>query len=348
MQYWHSRFLFERSLALIYLVAFAVAANQFVPLSGEHGLLPISDVVQFASFRESPSLFFLSPTDTAFRVAAWTGIALSLLALSAWPQRRGTIAAAVVWGALWLLYLSFVNVGQTFYGFGWETLLLEAGFLAIFLGGSTSTPSPWLGWMYRWVLFRMMFGAGLIKLRGDPCWRDLTCLNYYFETQPMPNPLSWYFHWLPEVVHKAGVAINHVVELIVPFGLFAPQPIAGIAALITIGLPGRAHRQRQPVVVQLAHPHSLHPRARRAISLVAAGQAAGAAAAARHAPRRPLRARHRDRCPQHRAGEEHALVVAADEHVVRAAPPGEHVRRVRQHHAHAVRDRHRGHRRCRR
>ena len=238
MQYWHSRFLFERSLALIYLVAFAVAANQFVPLSGEHGLLPISDVVQFASFRESPSLFFLSPTDTAFRVAAWTGIALSLLALSAWPQRRGTIAAAVVWGALWLLYLSFVNAGQTFYAFGWETLLLEFGFLAIFLGGSTSTPSPWLGWMYRWVLFRMMFGAGLIKLRGDPCWRDLTCLNYYFETQPIPNPLSWYFHWLPEIVHKMGVAINFFVELIVPFGLFAPQPIAGIAALLTIGFQG--------------------------------------------------------------------------------------------------------------
>src|SRR5258708_5856055 len=118
MTYWYSRFLFERSLALMYLVAFTVAANQFVPLLGE----------------------------------------------------RGTVAAAIVWGALWLLYLSFVNVGQTFYGFGWETLLLEAGFLAIFLGGSATTPSAWLVWMYTWVLFRLMFGAGLIKLRGDPCW----------------------------------------------------------------------------------------------------------------------------------------------------------------------------------
>jgi hypothetical protein len=235
---WYSRFLFERSLALIYLVAFMTAANQWVPLLGERGLLPVSRFTQFVPFRASPSLFFFSPTDTAFRLAAWAGVALALLALSAWPQQRGTVTAAIVWGALWLLYLSFVNVGQTFYGFGWETLLLEAGFLAIFLGGSSTAPGVWLSWMYRWVLFRVMFGAGLIKLRGDQCWRDLTCLNYYFETQPIPNPLSWYFHWLPESVHKAGVAINHFVELIVPFGLFAPQPFSSIAGLVTIVFQG--------------------------------------------------------------------------------------------------------------
>jgi hypothetical protein len=222
----------------MYLVAFAVAANQFVPLLGERGLLPVSRFTQFVPFRASPSLFFLSPTDTAFRIGAWSGVALALLALSAWPQQRGALASAIVWGALWVLYLSFVNVGQTFYGFGWETLLLEAGFLAIFLGGASTTPTLWLVWMYRWLVFRLMFGAGLIKLRGDTCWRDLTCLNYYFETQPIPNPLSWYFHWLPEGIHKAGVVVNHVVEVVVPFGFFAPQPIAGIAALITIGFQG--------------------------------------------------------------------------------------------------------------
>ena len=81
-------------------------------------------------------------------------------------------------------------------------------------------PNLWLIWIWRWTLFRLMFGAGLIKLRGDPCWRDLTCLDYYFETQPMPNPLSWYFHWLPHGVHAAGVVFNHFVEVIVPFGVF--------------------------------------------------------------------------------------------------------------------------------
>jgi hypothetical protein len=234
MTYWYSRFVFERLLAAMYLVGFAVAVNQFVPLLGERGLLPVSRFTQFVPFRASPSLFYLSPTDTVFRIAAWTGVALAVLALIGWPQQRGTVASAIVWAVLWLLYLSFVNVGQTFYGFGWETLLLESGFLAIFLGGSSTAPSMWLIWMYRWLLFRVMFGAGLIKIRGDACWRNLTCLNYYFETQPMPNPLSWYFHWLPEAVHKGGVAFNHFVELLVPFAYFAPQPIAAVAGWFTI------------------------------------------------------------------------------------------------------------------
>src|SRR5712691_7495451 len=234
MAYWYSRFLFERALAAMYLVGFAVAANQFVPLLGQRGLLPVSRFTQFVPFRASPSLFFFSPTDTAFRVCAWLGIGLAVLTLIGWPQQRGSVVSAVVWASMWLLYLSFVNVGQTFYGFGWETLLLEAGFFAIFLGGSMGGPSAWMNWAYRWLLFRVMFGAGLIKLRGDPCWRNLTCLDYYFETQPMPNPLSWYFHWLPASVHRAGVVFNHVAELGVPFAYFAPQPIAGIAGLVTI------------------------------------------------------------------------------------------------------------------
>jgi hypothetical protein len=238
MAYWYSRFLFERSLAAMYLVGFLVAANQFVPLLGARGLLPVARFTQYVPFRASPSLFFISPTDTAFRICAWLGVALALVSLVGWPQQRGAVVSAVVWGSMWVLYLSFVNVGQTFYGFGWETLLLESGFLAIFLGGWTTTPSVWLIWMYRWLLFRVMFGAGLIKIRGDSCWRDLTCLNYYFETQPMPNPLSWYFHWLPAGVHKGGVAFNHLVELVVPFGYFAPQPVAAIAGLITIMFQG--------------------------------------------------------------------------------------------------------------
>jgi len=238
MAYWYSRFLFERALAAMYLVGFLVAANQFVPLLGERGLLPVSRFTQYVPFRASPSVFFLSPTDTAFRTCAWLGVGLAVLALSGWPQQRSAIASGIVWALMWLLYLSFVNVGQTFYGFGWETLLLETGFLAIFLGGWSTAPSLWLMWLYRWLLFRVMFGAGLIKIRGDSCWRDLTCLNYYFETQPIPNPLSWYFHWLPEAVHKGGVAFNHFAELVVPFGYFAPQPVAAIAGLITVAFQG--------------------------------------------------------------------------------------------------------------
>jgi Lipase maturation factor len=232
--YWLARFVFERALAAVYLVAFIAAANQFVPLLGERGLLPVPRFVRLVPFWAVPSLFFFAPRDVAFRTAAWLGVGLSALALSGYPQQWGTAWSATVWAALWILYLSFVNVGQTFYGFGWESLLLETGFLAIFAGGSETTPNVLVIWMWRWVLFRDMFGAGLIKLRGDPCWRDLTCLHYYFETQPIPNPLSWHFHHFPSIVKRAGVAFNHVAELAVPFLYFAPQPFAAIGGLLTI------------------------------------------------------------------------------------------------------------------
>jgi hypothetical protein len=232
--YWYSRLVFERALAAVYLIAFLCAANQYIPLLGERGLLPIGHFVRAVPFRAAPTLFHVSSTDTTIRAVAWSGVVLSMVALSGYPQAMGTIASAVVWGALWLLYLSLVNAGQIFYGFGWESLLLEAGFFAMFAGGSATAPSTIWMWIYRWMLFRVMFGAGLIKLRGDACWRDLTCLYYYFETQPIANPLSWFFHWLPHAVHRAGVAFNHVVELAVPFLYFTPQPFAAVGGLLTI------------------------------------------------------------------------------------------------------------------
>ena len=106
-------------------------------------------------------------------------------------MERGPLAVSMlVWVLLWVLYLSIVNVGQIWYGFGWESLLLEAGFLAIFLGSEDTAPPVLILWAFRWLLFRLEFGAGMIKMRGDRCWRDLTCPYYHHETQPMPNPLS--------------------------------------------------------------------------------------------------------------------------------------------------------------
>jgi hypothetical protein len=234
MSNWLPRFVYQRGLGLVFLIAFLAAAFQFVPLLGEHGLLPVPLYVSRVPFSETPSLFFLAPHDWAFTLAAWLGVALACTAVSGLSDRFGPWVSAAVWAALWLLYLSFVNVGQTFYGFGWETMLCEAGFFAIFLGSSRSTPRAIPLWIVRWMEFRVMFGAGLIKLRGDSCWRDLTCLDYHYETQPMPNPLSWYFHWMPRWVHHGGVAFNHFIELIVPFAYFAPQPFATIAGLLTI------------------------------------------------------------------------------------------------------------------
>jgi hypothetical protein len=89
-------------------------------------------------------------------------------------------------------------------------------------------------WLIVWVLFRTMFGAGMIKVRADPCWRDLSCLFYHYETQPLPNPLSWYLHHAPRWFHKAGVLFNHFTELVVPWFYFAPAPLCYWAGAITI------------------------------------------------------------------------------------------------------------------
>ncbi len=221
---WLPRLLFQRGMGIVYFIAFLVALNQFRPLAGEHGLQPVPLFVRQVPFIESPSLFFLAPKDWAFAGAAWLGLALSCAAIGGFSERFGTPVSMAVWTLMWLLYISFVNVGQIFYGYGWETMTLEAGFCAIFLGAAATAPSPIPLWILRWMEFRVMFGAGLIKLRGDPCWRQLTCLDYHYETQPIPNPLSWYFHWLPRPVLHGGVAFNHFVEILVPFGYFLPQP----------------------------------------------------------------------------------------------------------------------------
>ena len=224
---------FERGLGLVYLIAFLNAVNQFKPLLGDRGLLPVRLFVQDTSFRDAPSLLAFFPNDHAFTVAAWIGVALSCLIVTG-VAACATWLSMLTWAIVWALYLSFVNVGQTFYAFGWESILLEAGFYAIFMGGRNTDVQTINLWLVRWLLFRVMFGAGLIKMRGDACWRNLTCLDYYYETQPMPNPLSWFFHWGPEWTHKGGILFNHFAELIVPFALFLPQPVATIAGVITI------------------------------------------------------------------------------------------------------------------
>jgi len=185
-------------------------------------------------FRSTPSLFYLVPKDWAFSAAAWLGIGLSALAIGGFADRQPSWLAPSLCGLIWVLYLSFVKVGQIFYGFGWEAILLEAGFFAMFLGPSTREPPMLAVLAIRWLEFRIMFGAGLIKMRGDSCWRDLTCLNYHYETQPMPNTLSWYFHAAPQWTYTGGVLFNHFSELLVPFAYFLPQPIPSIAGLITI------------------------------------------------------------------------------------------------------------------
>jgi hypothetical protein len=233
-----TRFAVLRLLALIYLVAFLVIYFQFDPLLGSHGLLPVHLLLAWDRTRlgdwaylRVPTLFWFGSSDAVLHAACYAGVALSFAALAG-------VTNAFVQLALWLLYMSFVHVGQIFYGYGWEIQLLETGFLAVFLCPARGlSPLPKTAaprvvmWLLRWLIFRIMVGSALIKLRGDPCWRDLTCLDYHFETQPNPNPLAWWLHHAPHSVHVVGVLFNHLVELVAPwfaFGFRRYRHAAGI------------------------------------------------------------------------------------------------------------------------
>ena len=185
-------------------------------------------------FRVAPGIFHLHYSDRFFAVVCWFGAALSAAIVSGVIDLVPLWAAMAIWLVLWVLYLSVVNVGQRWYGFGWESVLLEAGFLAILPRQRRDDAAAAGALLARWLLFRVEFGAGLIKLRGDACWRDLSCLDYHHETQPMPGPLSWFFHHLPKPLHRVEVAGNHFAQLVVPFALFAPQPVASMAAAIVM------------------------------------------------------------------------------------------------------------------
>jgi len=233
-EYWLGRLILERGTAVIYVFAFVAAARQFRALIGEHGLLPVPRYLARHSFIRTPSVFHLHYSDRFFATVAWSGAALAAGVAAGLADVVPLGVTVLLWLLLWVAYLSIVNVGQTWYLFGWESLLLEMGFLAIFLGNDRIAPPVLAMWLARLLLFRLEFGAGLIKLRGDSCWRDLTCLYYHHETQPMPGPLSWFFHHLPKPLHRVEAAGNHFAQLVVPFGLFAPQPVAGIAGAIVV------------------------------------------------------------------------------------------------------------------
>jgi hypothetical protein len=245
--FWLTRFLILRLLGFVYFFAFLSTATQVRPLLGSDGLTPVtlwmSGVARAlgstsAASLQAPSLFWLGASDGALTVMAWIGLGLSLLLLAGF-------ANSLLLGLLWVIYMSFVHVGQEWYGYGWEIQLLETGFLAIFLCPLLD-PRPFprrappvaVLWLFRWLIFRIMLGAGLIKLRGDSCWRDLTCLDFHYLTQPIPNPLSRWFHFQPPIVHKVEVLYNHLVEVgscwlaLVPDILRPPRLAAGVAMLV--------------------------------------------------------------------------------------------------------------------
>ncbi|MEV8214732.1 lipase maturation factor family protein [Leifsonia sp. NPDC077715] len=229
-----AREILERGVAAIYLIAFVSAVNQFPALLGDHGLLPARRFLRHPYGQRQPTLFRWRYSDRLLRAVAWTGAVLSALIVAGVVQLAPTSVFVLVFLIVWFLYLSIVNIGQTFYGFGWESLLCEAGFVVAFLGAWDTAPPITIVFFLRWLVFRLEFGAGMIKMRGDRVWRDLTALYYHHETQPMPNPLSRTAHLLPKWWHRVEVLGNHFAQLIVPWFLFAPQPVASVAAAVMI------------------------------------------------------------------------------------------------------------------
>ena len=226
--------LFLRLIALVYLAAFVSAVLEITGLVGENGILPVGEQLDrlqqhlgWLAWIRFPTLFWIDHSDTSLLLVSYAGCLFSVTLLVGWRPLLSTLA-------LFILYLSLVRAGQLFFNFQWDTLLLEAGFLSIFL---TAGPSRLLIFLFHWLLFRLRFLSGLSKfLSGDPSWSGLTTLNYYFETQPLPHMGSWYAHQLPEWMLRAGTGLTLFIELVVPFFIFLPRTFRLIAALSTIAI----------------------------------------------------------------------------------------------------------------
>ena len=233
-----ARQVLQRGVAALYVVAFLSTLQQFPALLGERGLLPAPRLLEWAEEHRArgsgtgrarrrsvlhPTLFTrVRYTDSRLRLLCVGGILLGLLLVAGIPQLGGPWIPLVCFLLLWLGYMSIVSIGQTFYGFGWEMLLLEAGFLVAFLGSDSQPPPTVVIVLLWWLVFRLEFGAGMIKIRGGREWRDLTAMTYHHETQPLPGPLSRQAHLLPRWFHRLEVVGNHVAQLAVPWLLFAP------------------------------------------------------------------------------------------------------------------------------
>ena len=224
--------LFLRFMGLAYCAAFASLAIQLPGLLGDTGVLPAArylDYVRTAlgetAWLHVPSLLWLVAGDSSIPDAVLSGAAVG-------GALAGLLAAFVPWPRIplvlcWVLYLSLFTVGQAFMSFQWDLLLLEAGFLALFLRpGARLAP-----FLFRLLLFRFMFLSGCVKLlSGDPAWAGLAALDVHYMTQPLPSPLAWYAHHLPAWFHRLSVVATFVIELVLPFLIFAPRRPRMVAA----------------------------------------------------------------------------------------------------------------------
>ncbi|MEZ5332483.1 MAG: lipase maturation factor family protein [Thermoanaerobaculia bacterium] len=237
--------LFVRGLGLIYLVSFASLWVQVDGLVGAQGILPIGELLARASevlgperYWRLPTLVWLAPGDGTLHVLCALGCALGVaLALGWFPL--------AMLAALWVLELSMVTAGQTFFAFQWDNLLLEAGFLALLVAPPTlrlrlsDPPEPprWGRWLLWWLVVRLHVSSGWVKLAsGDPSWRHLTALTVHYENQPLPTWIGWLAHQLPAWWQRVSAAVMFAIELAVPWLAFTTVRLRRSAAIALVGL----------------------------------------------------------------------------------------------------------------
>ena len=245
-QFFLARWIFLRALGLIYLVAFVSLWTQVDGLIGSNGILPAdkfmpgarqyfdSQGVGLDRYRQLPTLAWWSASDASLHAQCAAGVGLALLLIAG-------VAPAPCLFLLWLIYLSLAVVAREFLGFQWDILLLEIGFLAIFLAplqlwprpGREAPPSRVVLWLLRLLLFKLMFQSGCVKLVSeDAAWRDLTALAVHYETQPLPTWIGWYAHQLPLWFQKFSCVVMFAIELVIPFLIFAPRRPRQFAAVV--------------------------------------------------------------------------------------------------------------------
>jgi lipase maturation factor 1 len=223
---------FLRVLGFIYFIAFTSFGVQASGLIGSHGILPYGEYLAAMrpslgrmAYWEIPTVLWLNHSDAALTAVWIAGSLCALAAIFGYRQRIALALALVLW-------LSLCAVGQDFLSYQWDVLLLEAGFLAIFLD-----ESPVRIWLFRWLIFRLMIFSGLGKLlSGDRSWRNLTAMTYQYHTQPLPTPLAWLMDKLPLTVQKASTLFVFVAEIGAPLLFLAPRRFRHIGGWITIVL----------------------------------------------------------------------------------------------------------------
>lgn len=240
-RYARTNSIFLRGLGWIYAIAFASLGVQIKGLYGKGGILPVAEYLHAVFehfggqvFFKIPSIFWCSADDQALLLGAVAGVVMGLLVAAGF-------ACVPLFALLWFLYLSYVSVGGEFLSFQWDTLLLETGFLALFLTPLRprkiwEPPALAIG-LARLLTFRLLVGSGLVKwLSGDPSWRNLSALQVHYQTQPLPTPLAWYAHQAPLAVQKATCLAMFAVELLVPVLFFAPRRLRHWAATLQIAM----------------------------------------------------------------------------------------------------------------